>query len=344
MITLVPTSEQQQIVDSVVDVLKTRCSVDRLRNRAAPPGALEKSEWAHFAELGWFGLGLPESAGGIGCSVAEETLLFRELGRYLLSPAVLATSLAAHVAMQGGQPELARALVAGSEKAALALPCGQPAEQAIGANGVRGEFQVVDRLDARWLVAWSDEGAALLPLEGLSRLQAVDPVDTSMTLERGTSRGAAPVAFVSGAVLPTRARLLLAAQMVGMSEATRDLAAEYAKVREQFGKPIGSFQAVGHHCANMAVRSEAAWVQAKFAALAVQDERSDAAFQVSAANLLAMEAAFQNATMAIRVHGAMGFTADCPVHHFLKRTLVLRRAAGGTHFHANRLVAEPAAV
>ena len=196
------------------------------------------------------------------------------------------------------------------------------------------------------MLVWNDAGAALIRRADLKNIAAVEPMDMTITLERGTAKAASPVAFVAATAepLPLRANLLVSAIMVGMAEAARDLAAEYAKIREQFGKPIGSFQAVAHQCADMAVRAEAAWVQTKFAALAARDRRSDAVFQASAASLLASEAAFRNATLSIRVHGGIGYTADCPVHHYLKRSLLLRRAVGGAQVQGARLLAEEAAV
>lgn len=346
MITLLPSPEQQQVVDSVADVLNTRCAVDRLRERTAVPGHTEQTLWPLFAELGWFGLALPEAVDGSNYTAVEEVLVCREFGRHLLSPSVLATMLGARIAHGAGQLELAHDLVSGKRMAALALPSHTPADARLSAGRIDGEFQVLDRMGSQLIVTWDANGAALLPIDNVDALRQIDAMDSSVMLERAALRGTAPLAMVNTgrSNLQARAQLLLASQLVGMAEAARDLAAEYASIREQFGKPIGSFQAVAHHCANMAVRAETAWIQTKFAALALNDERSDTAFQVSSAALLAMEAAFQNATMAIRVHGAMGFTADCPVHHYLKRSLILRRAAGGTHFHTNQLVAQPTPV
>jgi alkylation response protein AidB-like acyl-CoA dehydrogenase len=343
MVTLSPSAEQQQIVDSVVDVLRSRLSVDRLRNSVEPPGAGEQADWGLFAELGWFGIGLPEEAGGIGYTVLEETLLNRELGRYVVSPTVLGACLGAHLAWEAGDTDLARAIAAGSEKIAIALPAGPAGRHEVAQDHVAGDFYVADRMDAKWAIVWGAGGVALISL-GQGAFSVVEAIDTTLSLER-VSFNQKPFLFAAdqGNMLRNRACLLLTASLVGMAEASRDMAAEYARVREQFGKPIGSFQAIGHHCANMAAKAEAAWVQTKFAALAIADGRADALFQVSAAYLLAAEAASTNAAMAIRVHGAMGFTAECNLHHFLKRSVLMKSAGGGMQFHASRLVAEPAA-
>ncbi len=346
MINLVPTAEQQQVIDSVTDFLKNKLPVERLRDRKIAPGAAERREWQQMAGLGWFGFGLPEELGGIGFSLAEEALAFREFGRNLVSPSVLAATLGAQVAARAGQRELADAILSGAERPALGISTGAAGEFALSAKSADGELHLVDATDVNLVLVWNDAGAALLRRADLKNIVAVEPMDLSTTLERGTAKGVAPVAFVAATTepLPLRANVLVSAIMVGMAEAARDLAAEYAKIREQFGKPIGSFQAVAHQCADMAVRAEAAWVQTKFAALAARDRRSDAVFQASAASLLSSEAAFRNATMSIRVHGGIGYTADCPVHHYLKRALLLRRAVGGAQVQGARLLAEEAAV
>ena len=346
MINLVPTAEQQQVIDSVTDFLKNKLPVERLRDRKIAPGAAERREWQQMAGLGWFGFGLPEDLGGIGFSLAEETLAFREFGRNLVSPAVLAATLGAQVAARAGQRELADAILSGAERPALGIPTGAAGEFALSAKSADGELHLVDAQDVKLVLVWNDAGAALIRRADLKNIVAVEPMDMTITLERGTAHATSPVAFVAATAepLPLRANLLVSAIMVGMAEAARDLAAEYAKIREQFGKPIGSFQAVAHQCADMAVRAEAAWVQTKFAALAARDRRSDAVFQASAASLLASEAAFRNATLSIRVHGGIGYTADCPVHHYLKRALLLRRAVGGAQVQGARLLAEEAAV
>lgn len=348
MINLVPTSEQQQVVDSVTDFLKNKLPVERLRDRTAAPGAAERREWQQMAGLGWFGFGLPEELGGIGFSLAEEVLAFREFGRYVLSPAALAATLGAQVAARAGRRDLADSILSGAERPALGIPTGTAGEFKLSARSTpssNGELHLVDATDVDLVLVWTDDGAALIRRADLADIRSVDPMDTTITLERGTAKSAVPVAFVAAEdePLPLRASLLVSAVMVGMAEAARDLAAEYAKIREQFGKPIGSFQAVAHQCADMAARAEAAWVQTKFAALAARDRRSDAVFQASAASLLAGEAAFRNATMSIRVHGGIGYTADCPVHHYLKRALLLRRAVGGAQVQGARLLAEEAA-
>ena len=144
------------------------------------------------------------------------------------------------------------------------------------------------------------------------------------------ARGAA-----SAAPRPRRAggateRILTAAPWcAGIAAATCDLAVDYAKGREQFGRPIGSFQAVKHLCADMLVRAEVARAAVQAAAVTVdQPEVGDALRAAAGAALLAAEAAMANAKACIQVHGGMGFTWEVPVHLYLMRARVLASTAG----------------
>ncbi|MCA1726869.1 MAG: hypothetical protein LC722_04220 [Actinobacteria bacterium] len=129
--------------------------------------------------------------------------------------------------------------------------------------------------------------------------------------------------------------LLTAALEVGLAAAATDAAVEYAKEREQFGRPIGSFQAVKHLCADMLVRTEIARVAVHSAAVLLDDGDDDALRAVAGAKLLADDAAFLGGKDCIQVHGGMGFTWEAKVHLYVKRAAVLR-----THFLGHRAQTE----
>jgi alkylation response protein AidB-like acyl-CoA dehydrogenase len=140
-----------------------------------------------------------------------------------------------------------------------------------------------------------------------------------------------------------RASVLAAAALVGIAEATRDMAAEYSKVRVQFGKPIGAYQAIKHRCADMAVRAEAASSQVLFAALSIDEGRPDDAFQAASAKVVASDAAIRNAADNIQIHGGMGYTFEHDAHLYLKRAHVFDRIAGDSRQHLAHLMDLPAA-
>ena len=132
-------------------------------------------------------------------------------------------------------------------------------------------------------------------------------------------------------------RLIEAAALAGLARAALDMAVDYAGVREQFGRPIGSFQAVKHHCANMALAARCACDQVSFAAVAVDDGRDDAALQVESAFFVAGSAAIENCGKNIQVHGGIGFSEEAAPHRLLKRARVLVQIAGGLEAALTRI-------
>ena len=316
MIDILPTGEQSEFIGSIANAI----------TKAAGGMALGPDAWRLFAELGCIGMGLDESVGGAGFSIADEALMHQELGRLLVSPNVLAAALAAHLAAEAGDAELARRIVEGSRRVAFASPLGGE----ISASGLEGEFHLLTQANDGLVLCISPNGSALAEARSFSRRDVVESTDETIELVRASGT-APPVHWMADndQWLWRRATLLIAAELTGIAETTQNRAVEYAKIRKQFGKPIGAFQAIGHHCANMALDCDAAASQLYFAAIALRDQMPDAAFHVAAACSYAMGAAFQNATMAIQIHGGTGFSAESGLHRFLKRAAMLRQLAGG---------------
>ena len=320
MINIFPSAEQQQVVDSAMDVLARECSPDRLRAGRAP--AREQQLMRLFGELGWFRFSLPEEHGGNGFDLTEETLVFRQMGRSLASPALVAQGVTAALLAGSQHKGLIGPILNGQLKVGLACP------------GQAGTLFCIDANEAALFLLVSPSGLMVLPAEDLRDVQPLRSLDDCLELRRATGSRAAPLARQGVGALHQRALLLWSAQLLGVAESARDMAAEYAKVRMQFGKPIGSFQAIAHQCANMAMRCEAAMCQMLFAAISLRDQAGDAAFQVAALATVAGEAAFQNATTNIQVHGGIGFTADCHAQRLLKRAVLLRQLVGRPGAHA----------
>jgi alkylation response protein AidB-like acyl-CoA dehydrogenase len=323
MIDLRPSPDQQQVIDSVAGYLRRAFPVERFQPGKGN-GASERSAWRELAQQGFFGLAASEDIGGAGFTVVEEMLAQREMARALLSPGVLAATLAAHVAHAGGQGDLAAEIVAGERVVAMG------SEIAPLGSGplLTGELHLIDSQAGDLILLMTSNGPILIERDSLTAIAEVKGTDETLGLHRAEAQALMPLAQASS--LKDQARLLCAAALVGMAEAARDMAVEHAGMREQFGKLIGLFQGVAHHCADMELRARAARAQTAFAAIALADNRSDAAFHVSSAALVAGDAAIQNATMAIRVLGAMGFTAECALHLYLKRSHLYERLAGGS--------------
>ncbi len=336
MVSLLPNPDQLQLVESVTGFLAAELPLARLH--AADPAAGEARAWQAMADLGWFGLNIDEDLGGSGLGLAESALIFRAFGRHLLSPSVLATAIAARLAAQAGRPDLLTALLAGKSRAAIAQARGG----AVIGKESDGGFWLIDAAVADWIVLWDDRGVALLQKAAFTLAAPEAGLDWTLALQKGElNKGAATIwAGDQAALLARQANLLVTAMLVGVSEGARDMGVAYAKVREQFGQPIGAFQAVKHHCANMAVLSEAAWAQTAYSAVR-ETEGQDAGFDITAARILAADAAIRNGETNIQVHGGIGFTADADPHLFVKRAHLLNQVGGDLRHHQRRLLAEP---
>ncbi len=330
-----PSDEQIQIIDTLSGFLTDRAPVSRFRPPAPQIGNADREVWPQLGELGFLGIALPESAGGIGFGAAEEMLAYREFGRHLLSPSIFGLTLGARAAARAGSALLG-AMVSGELRLAVANPRGHCR---LGAE-CSGDFHLFDAADAEWVLICAEEGTAVLRRAEFRDVTDVLGMDHVIRLERARLAGARPAIWVDTAseTIHARAQLLLAAYAVGVGEATRDMAVDYAKNRQQFGKPIGSFQAIKHLCADMAIRSEAAFCQAIYAALTQVEERPGVDFHTVAARLVAVDAALKNAAANIQVHGAIGFTAETDAHSFLKRAHLIEQLWGDTRTLRRRML------
>lgn len=315
---LLPSEDQSLIVDSCRQFLGRELPLQRLQTMAD-----DRGKWPAMGELGWFGLGVEAEHGGAGLGLMEEMLICIEGGRHLISPALLATLLGAHAAVQSGHNDLAASIVAGRTTLALAMPL---EECQLGAGSVSGRCMVLEYADSAATLAVTPQGAALL--SGDMAGEVLPGMDESVhlcTLELQHQR---PELFLADSGLYRRGTLLSAALAVGLAQQAKELSVTYAEEREQFGRPIGSFQSLKHRCADMAVRDEGALSLLIQACLETSEHRPGAEFDASAAKLLADQAARQNAADSVHLHGAMGFTREMPIHLFVKRAHLLSHLFG----------------
>jgi alkylation response protein AidB-like acyl-CoA dehydrogenase len=298
-----PTADQHALAETIetsLDELLPLARVHRSPEEAA-------DTWAQLEEIGVFAIGIGEEAGGSGLGAAEEVLIAMALGRRLAAPSVFATIGSAH---------------------ALASPAKSWAPGARVASAYRRGARIVRVKDssATKLLVRSDTGAELFesprqPGTLLDDRLWVDDLQELPELSEPLAEFDAPGLL--------RLRLLDAASLAGIAQAALDMSVAYAGGRQQFGRPIGSFQAVKHHCANMAIAARCARDQTTFAAVAIDDEREDAVFQVESAFFVAGGAALENAGKNIQIHGGFGFSDEADPHLLLKRTRVLLTIAGG---------------
>ena len=303
----VPDAEQRALVAAIAGPIAALLPLSRLHGDAGG----DHPRLRDLAGLGCLGIALDEALGGSGLGVVEEALVFEQLGRSLVSPGVLASVIAAQVATG----ETARAIAGGERSVALAVPDGE-------------RLLLIDAADPADLVLRLDiDGVALFEGAALSGRRLLDAGRWSLPLAQADATGIPLATGDAGSA--RRAVLLCAAALSGIAAAGRDMAVDYARTREQFGRPIGTFQAVKHHCADMAVEAMAAADLTGFAAVALAGGRADAPLLVDAALSIAIRAAVRNAGLNIQIHGGIGFSDECDAHLFLKRAHVWARIAGG---------------
>jgi alkylation response protein AidB-like acyl-CoA dehydrogenase len=327
--------EQAMIAESVREYLARELPLERLRPNAASRNAEEMR--GVMGDLGWLGLGLPRNMGGAGLGLIEEMLVQRECARYLVSPSVLATVLGAHVALLAGDTALTLALAAGRTSAALAIV------RKADPDSDRKLVYAFDWNPGDPVLLCSEEGMGVFDAAAFSQVQPDACLDDSVTMHAGFLPQDPPPHWISSSQAPLamRAQVLLAASLMGLAEQACELTVEYAKARQQFGQPIGSFQAVKHRCADMGLRARLGWFQTELACLKVQADSRDAALQAAAAKLTAAHAAHENGRAAIQMLGAIGFQAECDVHWFMKRAHIYDQAGGCMQVQAQRVIAEP---
>ncbi|MCJ1681490.1 acyl-CoA/acyl-ACP dehydrogenase [Streptomyces sp. APSN-46.1] len=291
-----PTRDQRDLRAGVRELLARRYGREALRAAVESGTAVDRDLWRELGAAGFFALRLPEAEGGVGLGLPEAALLFEEAGRALLPGPLVATHLAAGV-VPGA---------AAGTAVVTAFDLGELGDLGdLGGRGGRGG------LGGRGgsLVAYLGEADAVLGAPLLPSGEPVRSADPLTPLHRVASAGDVSAYRETGA-------LLTAALQLGSALRTVELAVRYAGEREQFGQPIGAFQAVKHLCAGMLVRAEVART-AVYAAAVTAD-----AGEIAAAKLLADEAAVGNARDCLQVYGGMGFTWEADVHLHLKRAWV----------------------
>jgi alkylation response protein AidB-like acyl-CoA dehydrogenase len=290
-----------------------RFPLERVRATEGTDAVVDAAGWAELADAGVFNLRLPETAGGAGLDTGAAAVVFEELGRALVPGPLLATHLAAGI-VDGAAD--GKALVGGLHRPVTGA--GAPAAGAPVVVAHLGSLQALVVVDDHGLSVV--DPAALRSTPVARALDPLTPLWRVDALPEGERVGGPEEA----ARWRRDAQVIGGALLVGLAGATLDLAVAYAKVREQFGKPIGSFQAVKHMCADMLVRAEVARAAVHAAAVTIdQPDVGDGTRAAAGAALLAGEAAIANGKSCIQVHGGMGFTWEVPAHLYLMRARLL---------------------
>jgi alkylation response protein AidB-like acyl-CoA dehydrogenase len=300
------TDDQRDLRDGIRSLLEGAFPIARVRE------GFDRSMWDELVEAGVFGLRSD------GFTWADAAVVFEELGRAVV-PGPLVWGLLAH------DPTRPARIVGGLERPPAGIPAMVEHLAAIDTLVVL-DADGVSEVEPETLTGDAIEW----PLDPLTPVTRVEELPAGVRIARPV---VAESWLVQGAVLG-------AAYAVGMADACTALSVAYAKEREQFGRPIGSFQAVKHLCSDMAVRVEVARAATHAAAVHLDDPTlGGTARAVSGAKLLAGEAAVANGKSATQVHGGMGYTWEVDVHLYLKRAWVLDTVFGSSDDHADAVAA-----
>ncbi len=360
--------EQQLLRDTARDFLEAECTMDVVRARMDDPHSFAGGLWKQMAELGWLGLHVPDEHGGAGLDLVTLSLVLEQLGRVLAPTPYLATALVApgvitHFGSGGQRADWLPSLASGEWRVSLGH-LGSAATEArwdVAGCGLEGTIAgdklrlsgaahfVQDGLTATHLLvscrlagAPGGLGLALVHAEqpgierraiglnektrGWAEIRFRDVAVRAAALVGGTDRGAD--AFAYGLDL---ARTGLAAELAGAGRKVLEASVEYAKNREQFGQPIGQFQAIAHKCANMMVAVESMSSAATYAAWSVGSDEPDARTSACLAKSFCSDAYTRVAGDGIQVHGGLGFTWEQDLHLYFKHAKAAEFLYGSNH-------------
>jgi alkylation response protein AidB-like acyl-CoA dehydrogenase len=295
--------------------------------------------WHDMAELGWLGLHIDEEHGGSGYGLPELVVVIEELGRAVAPgpfvPTVIASAAIAKDGTADQKSRLLPGLIDGTVTAGIGLDGQVVVKDGPNSLIADGEVGIVlgAGLAELLLIAAGDD---LLLLErGRAGVSVDVPANFDPTRRSGRVR-LENVSIAAEDILPgaresalARARTLLAAEAVGGASDCVDAAVDYAKVRQQFGRTIATFQAVKHHCANMLVAAESAIAAVWDASRAAAEDEEQFGLIAAVAAALALPAYARNAELNIQVHGGIGFTWEHDAHLHLRRALVSSALFGG---------------
>ncbi len=329
------TDDHQELASTVRGVLTAHKALLAARALLESEDEPRPSYWREMADLGWLGIHVPEEYGGSGAGLPELVVVLDELGRQVAPGPFLPTVLASAVIGQCGTAEqkqrLLPSLTNGTTTAALGL-AGSSLALTNGSLSGKGGIVLGGSAADLLLFRVGDDVViipATVPGLTLDRAGNLDPTRrcVAATADKVAVRSEDVIAGAAGRALAL-ARTLGAAEAVGGAAACVDDAVEYAKQRVQFGRTIGTFQAVKHHCANMLVAAELATALVWDAARAAVDGDDEFSYVAAMAATLAFEPFVHNAQMNIQVHGGIGFTWEHDAHLYLRRALVLNAVLG----------------
>jgi alkylation response protein AidB-like acyl-CoA dehydrogenase len=315
------TDDQHAIKETARNLLASRFKLERLRELAEGKQYADDA-WKEVSELGWPGIFIDEEHGGQGLGVLELVILLEELG-YVLAPMPLLSNAAAGLVLQ--------------EAGATDRLAGVASGETLGTVGLvkDGRAALVPDADAADFIVLIDGDQATLVERGDAVVEPIDAIDPTRRYATVQANGGEPLGDIG------RSRdliaLALAAELVGISQRAMEMAVAYAKDRKQFDRPIGSYQAVAHQCAEMLKQVEGARSLVYYAGWAAGAAPDEFPLAASMAKAYASDAGWQVTASSLQVHGGIGFTWEHDLHWFLKRAKTDGVLYGSARDHRERV-------
>jgi alkylation response protein AidB-like acyl-CoA dehydrogenase len=362
------TQDQAMLRDLAREFLSGESTPQHVRRQMEDPLGYDPATWQQMAEMGLQGLAIAPEYGGQGLGMIEQALLLDEMGRAAYCGPYFSTMLAASAVAAGGEPNQMGTwlpgIASGQTKASLAVIEDALSWQA-GAVKLRAERSSSEFVlsGTKRFVPWAHVADQLLIVArtssgnggdgttvfvvpagtaGLSQTPNVEIDRTNRTSTVVLNDVRVPAEAVVGEVdrgwaildpVLRRAAVMAAAEMLGAARRCMEMSVEYAKVRQQFGQPIGTFQAIKHACADMLLEVENAHAATYYAAWALDADAPDAALAASVAKAYVNEASRKVCGSSIQVHGGIGFTWEYDLHLYVKRAKHLEPLYGDSDFH-----------
>jgi alkylation response protein AidB-like acyl-CoA dehydrogenase len=315
--------DQVALRDGARELLDGLATPARVRAHSATDAAYDGPLWAAMVEQGWLGIEVAEARGGVGLGTVEVAVLCEELGRHVAPAPFVSTVLAIDAFAGAGEDEWVDRLMGGDALACVAWDPAAPVPYAPSAD-----VAVVIADDGVYAMELA-ERPARQPAMDLTRELGWLPFDPARARRLG-----GPDARTR---LVDRGATFTAADLLGSASRALELAVEHAKERVQFDRPIGSFQAVKHRCADMLVDVEGMRSTVYWAAWCIGAGDAEAHVAASTAKTWCSDASKRVMSSALQVHGGIGFTWEHDLHFFMKRAQLDQLAFGDATFHRARL-------
>jgi alkylation response protein AidB-like acyl-CoA dehydrogenase len=339
--------DQEALRDAAASLLDDHASPSRVRAVVDAGGGQDDRLWSALVAQGWPAVLVPEAQGGLGLGWVEVAVLLEQVGAHV-APAPIAQQILAIDALAASDSDVVAtldALTSGSSLGVVAFR--EVFADPVDGGGVEG-WQLSGRLEpvvygpsADWLVVRSADGLFLVdlavvsppvePQPAMDRTRAVGWIELDGVPARRIGDADAVERFVDAGAVAYSAELL------GVASSALTLAVEYAKEREQFGRPIGSFQAVKHRCADMLVDVEGMRSVVYHAAWCLAADHPDRSVAASTAKTWCSDAGRRVTASCLQVHGGIGFTWESDVHLLLKRAQLDEVSFGDAVYHRTRL-------